>query len=189
MASLQRIPCVLLIVFISTLAAAQSAAKPSALSLALSAAPPSVAAQAAVQIIGSDGTRHEIRAGTNGWTCIARDPSVPMKDGISHHPACYDKYGLEWMEAYRAGKSPNPDHVGLSYMFEGGSAWSNIDPAASKLPSAQADYIHIGPHMMILNQMTADSSGLPLHETNPDTNKPFVMFGGTLYALIIVPVK
>ncbi|MGA7522056.1 MAG: hypothetical protein WBW84_06210 [Acidobacteriaceae bacterium] len=131
----------------------------------------------------------ELRPGTNGWTCVTVDPSVAHRDAIAHHPACFDKYGLEWMLAYDAHRAPNPDHVGFSYMLDGGSAWSNVDPAAKKPAEGQTDYIHIPPHVMILNQRAADSSGLPLQEINPNTAKPFVMFGGTPYALLIVPIK
>jgi len=42
---------------------------------------------------------------------------------------------------------------------------------------------------MILNARLANSSGFPSGQANPDTSKPFVMFGGTPFALLIIPVK
>jgi hypothetical protein len=170
-----------------TCAMGQSA-KDSEISKALSAAPPSIAAQAAVIILKDQGRKEELRAGSNGWTCLARDENAP-DDGIAHHPACFDKYGLEWIENYVAGREPNPDHVGYSYMLEGGSSWSNTDPKATKLAPGQKDYIRISGHIMILNARVADSSGFPSGQTEPDTRKPFVMFGGTPFALLIIPVN
>jgi hypothetical protein len=158
------------------------------ISQALSAAPVSIAAQASVIIYGDQGRKKVLREGTNGWTCMTRDPNLPH-DGIAHHPACFDKYGMEWIENYLAGHEPNPDHVGYSYMLQGGSSWSNTDPKAAKLEPGQRDYIRMPPHIMILNARMADSSGFPSSEADPDTHKPFVMFGGTPFALLIIPVN
>jgi hypothetical protein len=30
---------------------------------------------------------------------------------------------------------------------------------------------------------------LPLQQSDPDTHQPFVMFGGTPFAIMIIPVK
>jgi hypothetical protein len=168
--------------------AGQSSKPESEISKALSAAPPSVAAQASIIILKEHGEREQLRAGTNGWTCMIQDPNA-HDDGIAHHPACFDKYGLEWTDDYLAGRKPNPNHVGYSYMLEGGSSWSNTDPKAKKLSPGQKDYIRIPPHIMILNARIADSSGFPSSQAEPDTHKPFVMFGGTPYALLIIPVN
>jgi hypothetical protein len=168
--------------------ASQSSKSESEVSQALSAAPASIAAQASVIIFRDQGRREELRAGTNGWTCIMRDVNA-HEDGIAHHPACFDKYGLEWMEDYLARREPDPDHVGYSYMLEGGSSWSNIDPKAVKLAPGQKDYIRIPAHVMILNARVAGSSGFPSGQAEPDTHKPFVQFGGTPFALLIIPVN
>lgn len=50
-------------------------------------------------------------------------------------------------------------------------------------------YIRIPPHVMILDARTANAPGLPSGQAKPDTRKPFVMFGGTLYAILIIPVR
>jgi hypothetical protein len=147
-----------------------------------------VAGGAAVVVLGHDGKATTLRSGSNGWTCIASAPGV-AHDHIEHHPACYDKYGLEWMQAFGSGRDPNPEHVGYSYMLHGGSSWSNLDPNAHALAQGQQDYIKIPGHVMILNARIADSSGFPSRQANPDTKRPFVMFGGTRYALLIMPVQ
>ena len=156
---------------------------------ALSAAPASVAAGAAVDVADAKGRMTELRHGSNGWTCVIDNAEAIKQDPIEHHPACFDKPGLEWIKAFAAGRVPNPDRVGYAYMLEGGSSWSNTDPKATKLASGQKDYIRIPAHIMILNAKVADSSGFPSGQANPDTHKPFVMFGGTAYAILIIPVK
>lgn len=175
--------------FAAPLTIAQSMNAKSEIARAVSAAPASVSAGAAVDIADAKGRLTELRRGSNGWTCMIDDPAATKHDAIAHHPACFDKYGLEWIEAYTAGHAPNPDHVGYSYMLQGGSSWSNTDPNATKLAPGQKDYIRIPAHIMILNARVANSSGFPSGQANPDTHKPFVMFGGTAYALLIIPVN
>lgn len=150
---------------------------------ALSAAPPAVAADASV--VASDGKGHAtvLRKGSNGWTCMmaSGDPE-PL-------PVCYDANGMAWRKAIMAGRAPDPDKPGFSYMLQGGSAWSNTDPNADKLPAGRKDHIHIPPHIMILSARVANASGLPSGQANPDTHEPFVMFGGTPYAIVIIPAR
>ncbi len=170
-------------------ALSQSSVASPEISVALSAAPASVAEGAAVGMFDIHGHFKQARAGTNGWTCLTVDEAATDKDAIERHPACYDKYGLEWIRAFNAGHVPNPKHVGYAYMLKGGSSWSNTDPKAIKPAEGEKDYIHMPPHIMILNADVANSSGFPATQVNPDTGKPFVMFGGTAYAILIIPVN
>ncbi len=151
--------------------------------LALSAAPAGLAAEATVSV-HQGGKWIELRHGNNGWTCIP-----PGKGDPQPEPACFDTNGMAFLEAMAAGRIPDPAKPGYAYMLQGGSAWSNLDPDATRLPPGQKDYIHIPPHFMILGAKLANSSGLPLHEAHPNTSRPFVMFGGTRYAILIIPVK
>ena len=154
---------------------------------ALTAAPPGVAAGAAVVRMDAHGRLTPLRAGTNGWTCVP--PDDPAQVGNRSFPACFDMYGLEWIEDFFAGRKPNPQHVGYSYMLRGGWSWSNTDPSAKKLVPGQKDYIHIPPHIMILGARVANNSGFPSGQADPDTSRPFVMFGGTPFAILIIPAK
>jgi hypothetical protein len=154
---------------------------------ALTAAPPGVAASAAVARMDAHGGMTTLRAGTNGWTCIP--PDDPAHVGNKNFPVCFDKYGLEWIEDFFAGRQPDPQHVGYAYMLRGGWSWSNTDPSAKTLAPGQEDYIHIPPHIMVLGESVADGSGFPSGQTDPDTSKPFVMFGSTPFAILIIPVK
>jgi len=154
---------------------------------ALTAAPPRVAENAAVALMDAHGRLTPLRAGTNGWTCIP--PDDPAHVGSRNFPACFDRYGLEWIEDFFAGRKPNPEHVGYSYMLRGGWSWRNTDPSAKTLAPGQKDYIHIPPHIMVLGESVADGSGFPSGQADPDTGRPFVMFGGTPFAILIIPVK
>ncbi len=151
---------------------------------ALSAAPPQVAAGAAVISMDDNGKTTELRAGNNGWTCLPHDPGTPMG-----HPLCLDKNGLDWMVAAMTNRPPDADKVGYSYMLQGGTSWSNKDFSATKLDPGLKDFIRIPPHFMILNAKIADASGYPSGEMNPNTHKPWVMYGGTPYAVLMIPLQ
>jgi hypothetical protein len=172
-----------LLVFAAAQTECQSQDQEGLIERALSAAPAAIAAGATVSI-RKDGKWVELRRGNNGWICIPPDKADPQPE-----PACFDANGLAFIDAMAAGRAPDPDKPGYSYMLQGGSAWSNLDPEATAIPPGQKDYIHIPPHIMILSAKLANASGLPLHESNPVTTRPFVMFGGTRYAILIIPVK
>lgn len=143
---------------------------------ALSAAPEAIAAGAAV--VGGDGAA--LKAGSNGWTCMPDMPHTPGTD-----PMCFDGPGLAWAQAWMGKKEPDPEAVGFSYMLKGGSDASNTDPFATK---PDGEWVDSGPHIMILSAKVAAASGFPAGD-NPDTSKPFVMFAGTPYAHIMMPVQ
>jgi hypothetical protein len=165
-------------------AATHSRSRQAEIRRALSAAPPAIAARATVEKRGKHGHWVVLRQGDNGWTCIPRSNGDPEP-----LPACFDANGMAFILTFDDGRAPDPGKPGLSYMLRGGSAWSNVDPSASRLPPGRNDYIHIPPHIMILDARLANQSGLPLHQSEPDTHMPFVMFGGTEHAILIIPVK
>jgi hypothetical protein len=72
-------------------------------------------------------------------------------------------------------------------MLQGAADASNTDPYAGK-PARGAAWVRTGPHIMILDRNAAASSGYP-GGPNPDTSRPYVMFAGTPYAHIMLPVR
>jgi hypothetical protein len=43
--------------------------------------------------------------------------------------------------------------------------------------------------MMVLNARLAEASGFPSGERHPDVRRPFVLYGGTPFAILVLPVK
>src|SRR3989441_2424325 len=110
---------------------------------ALSASPASITEHAAVidwPANPKDGMSHGrvLRQGTNGWTCMPDVPGRPQ-----HDPMCADETMMKWLTATLAGKKPDIDRVGLSYMLlgearQGQGATPAKDPGRSKNGSMSA---------------------------------------------------
>jgi len=148
---------------------------------ATSAAPTAVAKDATVIKVGSDGAITVLRKGTNGFTCMADNPATPGPD-----PMCGDANAMEWAQAWIAHKTPPANKVGFMYMLEGGTDASNTDPYALK-PTAENNWVKTGPHVMVVGAM-AMMQGYPANP-NPDTSQPYVMWAGTPYAHLMIPVR
>ena len=72
------------------------------------------------------------------------------------------------------------------YMLAGGSDGSNTDPYATK-PEEGNNWVETGPHVMIVNAMDM-MHGYPA-DPKPDTSRPYVMWAGTPYAHLMIPVR
>ncbi len=140
--------------------------------LAMSAAPADISRDAAVMEPGPDGTMKQLRAGTNGWMCMAA-PEV----------MCLDKEWQNWVNAYMTKKDPETKGVGIGYMLQGDKGASNTDPFATAATSDN-QWVVSPAHVMILTPDAAQLAALP---TDPHGGGPFVMWKGTKYAHIMVP--
>ena len=98
---------------------------------------------------------------------------------------CLDANGVEWANALMSKKDPPKGKMGIGYMLMGGSDASNTDPFATK-PNGADKWVDTGPHMMVLN-IGNSFAGYPTTATN--TKVPYVMFPGTKYAHLMIPVK
>ncbi|HEX6741114.1 MAG TPA: hypothetical protein VF079_04890 [Sphingomicrobium sp.] len=165
----------------NTLAESNSTAAGDPVASAESAAPASIAHDAAVATIDANGAMKVIRAGKNGWTCMADSPATPGPD-----PMCMDQNAAKWAAAWIGKKPPPEGTVGVMYMLEGGTDASNTDPYATK-PTADNDWVKTGPHIMIVGSKEV-LAGYP-SGAKPDTAAPYVMWAGTPYAHLMVPVK
>jgi hypothetical protein len=146
-----------------------------------SAAPAAVAHDASIVTIDAKGAMTTVRKGTNGWTCMPDAPDTPGPD-----PMCFDANAGKWVDSWVHHKSPPSGAVGLMYMLEGGTDASNTDPYATK-PTAENNWVKTGPHIMIVGSkdiLTGHPSG-----AKPDTSVPYVMWAGTPYAHLMVPVR
>ena len=78
-------------------------------------------------------------------------------------------------------------NVGISYMLMGeheGSGVSNSDPFHED-PKNADDYVETGPHLMVIVPKEA-LAGL---SDDPSTGGPYVMWGDTDYAHIMIPIE
>jgi hypothetical protein len=149
---------------------------------ALSAAPESIAAKATVIAFDAAGKVRTLREGSNNFTCIPDDPTNPAND-----PNCVDENGLEWVMAWINKSEPPKGKVGFGYMLQGGSDASNADPHATG-PAPGGDWVDTGPHVMLFN-VGGMAQSYPSQKDNPDTTQPYVMWPGTPYEHLMVPVR
>lgn len=151
---------------------------------AMSAAPTAIAQSAAIMdwpdSVG--GKMKELRAGTNGWVCMPSTPTALQAAGSD--PMCLDKTGRAWAAAWSSRKPPRIETVGTAYMLAGDAGASNIDPFASG-PTADNEWVKTGPHVMVFTPRVADLAGVP---SDPALGGPYMMWRGTPYAHIMVPV-
>jgi hypothetical protein len=148
---------------------------------AMQAAPPKVSAKATIVAMKADGSTRTVRAGNNGFTCMADNPSTPGPD-----PMCMDAAAWDWAHAWMGHKPPASGHIGFMYMLAGGTDASNTDPYATK-PTASNHWVKTGPHVMIVG---ADAGFYAMYPTSadPDTAVPYVMWAGTPYQHLMIPV-
>ena len=149
---------------------------------AMQAAPAKVAAGATIVAIGDDGKMRTLREGKNGFTCMPDNPTTPGPD-----PMCMDKAALEWAGAWMAHKTPASGKVGFMYMISGGTDASNTDPYATK-PGADKHWVKTGAHVMLVGAEPAFYEMYP-KGADPDTSMPYVMWAGTPYQHLMIPVK
>jgi hypothetical protein len=141
---------------------------------ALSAAWPGMAENATV--VDWDG--NVLKEGSNGYTCM---PSPPTAGG----PMCMDDEWLKWADAWQNKTAYTAETIGISYMLagDGNGGGSNIDPYAEG-PTDDNEWIVEGPHLMILGP-AALLDAIP---TDPQNGGPYVMWKGTPYAHVMVPI-
>jgi hypothetical protein len=149
---------------------------------AMQAAPTKVSANATIVAPQPDGTMRNVRAGSNGFTCMADNPTTPGPD-----PMCMDKSAMEWAGAWMGHKPPPSGKAGLMYMLAGGTDASNTDPYATA-PSGSNHWVETGPHVMVVGADAAFYDQYP-KSADPDTGAPYVMWAGTPYQHLMVPIK
>ena len=149
---------------------------------AMAAAPKKVAAGATIIAADKDGKMRTLREGTNGFTCMPDNPTTPGPD-----PMCMDKAAFEWAGAWMAHKAPASGKVGFMYMLAGGTDASNTDPYATS-PGADKHWVKTGPHVMLVGAEPAFYEMYP-KGADPDTAAPYVMWAGTPYQHLMLPIK
>lgn len=146
------------------------------------AAPAEVAKDATIVAMESGGKMRTLRQGHNGFTCMPDSPSTPGPD-----PMCMDANALAWAQAWIGHEPPPAGKVGFMYMLQGGTDASNTDPYAAK-PSPGNHWVKTGAHVMLVG---ADASFYDQYpkSADPNTKMPYVMWAGTPYQHLMVPVQ
>lgn len=138
------------------------------------AAPPSITENATFM----DWDGKVLRQGGNGWTCM---PSPP---GFRRTPMCLDGPWMNWAHAWQTRGEVDIDRVGIGYMMEGDAGASNTDPFATA-PAPDNEWVVSGPHLMVIVPEADYLEPLP---TDPENGGPWVMWKGTPYAHIMIPI-
>lgn len=142
---------------------------------ALRAAPPSISKDATIMDV--DGT--VLRPGTNGWTCM------PGLSATNMSPMCTDDVWVKLMQAVAAKADFHTERVGIGYMLAGDAIpGSNTDPFDTKQDPGEV-WVQEGPHLMIL---LPDPKMLEGIADDPRNGGPYVMWKGTPYVHVMVPV-
>ena len=150
-----------------------------------SAAPAFIGKHATV--IGASGK--VLREGSNGWRC---EPFMPMpKDGFKHPhetaAACSDKNAVAWANAYKSNNKPELEGDGWIWMIHGDLGVDNFKPYTDGQKDAgHKHFIESGAHMML---MPKDPSSLDGQTTDYTTGAPYVMFKGTPYVHLMIPLE
>ncbi len=158
-------------------ACAQDVDLEAAIRSALSAGPASITNDAAVM----DWDLNEVRAGTNGWTCLPDRADTPGND-----PWCVNAPWLDFLRAYVGQTEPTYTEVGFAYMLVGDSPVSNSDPYATEFTSEDDWVTDLGAHLMML---LPDHSNLDGISTDHRNGGPWVMWPNTPYVHLMIPVE
>lgn len=145
---------------------------------ALSAAPPLIKQDAKVM----DWDGKVLKEGSGDYTCLPTHPDKRKVGG--KEPMCLDKVWLALGDAWMNKKPFEATSVGIGYMMNGDAGASNTDPYATK-PTSDNQWIAEGAHVMVV---VPDEKALEGLSTDPKSGGAYVMWKGTPYVHIMVPV-
>ena len=137
-------------------------------------APEQIVAQASI-IMMQDGKPKSLQTGSNGFTCMISPDGTPF---------CADGAGMEWNAAVRSKAQP-PNKIGFIYMLAGDNGTSNHDPYQR---ASHQHWVQTGPHVMIVGPTVREMAGYPRNADVADATQPYVMFPGTPYEHLMLPV-
>lgn len=119
-----------------------------------------------------------LKEGSNGYTCM---PTPPMLNGTA--PMCLDETWLAWAKAWQTKEPFTAETLGIAYMLSGDAGASNIDPYAEG-PSDDNQWVEEGAHLMVI----APPALVETFPTDPDNGGPYLMWKGTDYQHLMIPV-
>jgi len=141
------------------------------------AAPAAVLKDATILHIDTNWQLKSVQEGTGGFDCM----------NTSLGAMCADAAGMTWVVAWRT-RAPPPQKLGIIYMLKGDNGASNTDPYATE-ETANNNWIKTGPHLMIVGAQAKSLFAAYPRDAKPDPTKPYVMWPGTAYEHLVLPVK
>ena len=148
---------------------------------AKSAAPEAIAAAASVIAFDANGKPRTLHKGTNNFTCIPDDPTNPAND-----PSCMDENGLAWVMAW-IGKTEPPEGQGRLRLHAPGRHDPEQCRPVRHATARGGGWMQEPPHVMIFNYGGAQD--YPKPGEAPDMTQSWVMWAGTPYEHLMLPVK
>ena len=148
--------------------------EPAYLAKVKTAAPEQIVSKATI-VMMQDGKPRSLQNGTNGFTCLISPDGTPL---------CADDNGMEWSKAV-ASKSEPPNKIGFIYMLAGDTGTSNHDPHQR---ASHQHWVQTGPHVMVVGPRVKEMVGYPRTADVADPTQPYVMFPGTPYEHLMLPV-
>jgi len=145
------------------------------MAMAMSAGPKQVSANASIVDLTEMDKPVTLRKGTNGWACFYM-PSETM---------CLDPVWQKWAAAWMSKGDFSTTEIGVAYMLNGDNGASNTDPWAEK-QTADNQWVVAPPHVMLL---LPDAKALDAYPTDWSGGGPWVMWKGTPYAHVMLPVS
>ena len=130
--------------------------------------------EATIIMMQENGDAKTLQTGSNGFTCFV-DPAGT--------PQCADANAMEWRKAV-GGKAEPPDKTGFIYMMAGDVGTSNHDPYATD----KSHWVQTGPHVMIVGAAAREMVSIYPRTMDPDPSQAYVMFPGTPYEHLMLPV-
>ena len=141
-------------------------------------------------VLDKDGT--VLREGSNGWTCMSGSPKDEPDGGwdsvAQSQPVCADQVGLEWMKAYMTGASVDVSRDAYLYMLQGDLGTDTSVPGIYTEEDATSpeNWVVSGPHLML---MPKDPTTLSEYPVDPNNGEPYLMWPGSQYAHLMIPVE
>ena len=148
--------------------------EPAYLAKVKTAAPAVIVAKASI-VMMQDGKPKSLQTGTNGFTCLIGPDGTPL---------CADENGMAWWKAVGS-KSDPPNKIGFIYMLAGDTGTSNHDPYQR---ASHQHWVQTGPNVMIVGPTVREMPGYPRTADVSDPTQPYVMFPGTPYEHLMLPV-
>jgi hypothetical protein len=118
-----------------------------------------------------------VQKGTNGFTCDVTPRGIPK---------CADEGGMEWLRAIRSEAGPS-ERTGVIYLLAGAPG-SSQDHHGTPEDHDHFSLLDGGPHIMVVGRAARQVARSDFSTANVDTSRAHLMYPGTKYEHLMLPV-